>query len=107
MTGLGCTRQMQSSHAAAKIDIAFDDPNLIADAGLVVALAERVGLPGLVTDRVKITGAANSGGANAGREGDVVAGRDGRRRGQHRRYRPVAAGGDGGGLRWGAGAVHA
>jgi len=31
----------------------------------VVALAERVGLPGLVTDRVKITDAANSGGANA------------------------------------------
>src|SRR6266498_4124638 len=58
---------MQSSHDAAKIDIAFDDPNLIADAGLVpvVALAERVGLPGLVADRVKITDAANSGGANA------------------------------------------
>src|SRR6266498_853434 len=58
---------MQSSHAAAKIDIGFDDPNLIADAGLVpvMALAERVGLPGLVTDRVKITDAANSGGANA------------------------------------------
>src|SRR6266508_2033010 len=58
---------MQSSHAAAKIDIGFDDPNLIADAGLVpvVALAQRVGLPGLVTDRVKITDAANSGGANA------------------------------------------
>ena len=67
MTGLGCTREMQSSHDAAKIDIAFDDPNLIADAGLVpvVALAERVGLPGLVADRVKITDAANSGGANA------------------------------------------
>jgi hypothetical protein len=58
---------MQSSHAAAKIDIAFDEPNLIADAGLVpvVALAERIGLPALVTDRVKITDAANSGGANA------------------------------------------
>src|SRR6266542_2550832 len=58
---------MQSSHDAAKIDIAFDDPNLIADAGLVpvMGLAERVGLPGLVTDRVKITDAANSGGANA------------------------------------------
>jgi hypothetical protein len=67
VTGLGCTREMQSSHAAAKIDIAFDDPNLIADVGLVpvVALAERIGLPALVTDRVKITGAANSGGANA------------------------------------------
>jgi hypothetical protein len=30
-----------------------------------VCAAERIGLPGLVTDRVKITGAANSGGANA------------------------------------------
>ncbi len=35
---------MQSSHAVTKIDVAFDDPNLIVDAGLVavVALAERV-----------------------------------------------------------------
>ena len=58
---------MQSSHAATKVDVAFDDPNLIADAGLVavVALAERVGLPDLVTDRVRIVAAANSGGANA------------------------------------------
>jgi hypothetical protein len=62
------TREMQASHAAAAVDIAFDDPNLIGDGGLgsVVALAENVGLCGLVTDRVKITGADNSGGANAG-----------------------------------------
>lgn len=67
MTGLGCTREMQSSHDTAKIEIAFDDPNLIADAGLVpvVTLAERVGLPGLVTERVRIVDAADSGGANA------------------------------------------
>jgi hypothetical protein len=59
---------MQSSHAAAAVDIAFDDPNLIADAGLVsvVALAERLDLAGLVGDRVRIVGADNSGGANAG-----------------------------------------
>jgi hypothetical protein len=59
---------MQSSHAATAIDVAFDDPDLIADAGLVpvVALAERIGLPALVTDRVKILDAADSGGANAG-----------------------------------------
>jgi hypothetical protein len=59
---------MQSSHAAAAVDVVFDDPNLIGDGGLgpVVALAERIGVAGLVTDRVKITGAANSGGANAG-----------------------------------------
>jgi Transposase DDE domain group 1 len=44
----------------------FDDPNLIADVGLVpvVALAERVDLPELVTELVRITGAANSAGAN-------------------------------------------
>ena len=39
-------------------------PNLIADAGLVpvVALAERVGLPGLVADHVVITEACNGAG---------------------------------------------
>ena len=50
------------------IDVEFDDPNLLADTGLVqvVALAEAVGLAGLVTDRVKIAGASNSAGANPG-----------------------------------------
>jgi len=59
---------MQSSHAAVAVDVAFDEANLIADGGLVpvVALAEKIGLPDLVTDRVKIVGASNSGGANAG-----------------------------------------
>jgi hypothetical protein len=57
---------MKSSHAATAIDIAFDEPNLIAGGGLVpvVALAERIGLPGLVCDRVKIGDAVNSAGAN-------------------------------------------
>jgi hypothetical protein len=57
---------MQSSHAAGAVDVVFDDPNLIADAGLVpvVALAEQIGLPELVAEQVVITGAANSGGAN-------------------------------------------
>ena len=57
---------MQSSHAATAVDIAFDDPNLIADAGLVsvVALAEQIGLPELVTEHATITGAGNSAGAN-------------------------------------------
>jgi hypothetical protein len=38
---------MRSSHAAQAVDFAFDDPNLIADGGLVpvLALAEQVGLP--------------------------------------------------------------
>src|SRR3954449_6707473 len=57
---------MQSSHAATAVDVAFDDPNLVADAGLVpvVALAEQIGLPGLVADHVLIVDAANSAGAN-------------------------------------------
>jgi hypothetical protein len=48
------------------VDVVFDDPNLIADAGLVpvVALAEQIGLPELVAQHVAITGAANSAGAN-------------------------------------------
>ena len=57
---------MQSLHAAAVVDVAFDEPNLVADAGLVpvVALAERVGLPELVSEHVKIADAQNAAGAN-------------------------------------------
>ncbi len=57
---------MQLSHAAGAVDVVFDDPNLIADAGLVpvLALAERIGLPDLVANHVRISGAANSAGAN-------------------------------------------
>ncbi len=57
---------MRSSHTAGAVDVVFDDPNLIGDAGLVpvVALAEQIGLPGLVAEHVAISGAANSAGAN-------------------------------------------
>src|SRR4030088_2433469 len=57
---------MKACHAAAAVDVAFDDPNLIADAGLVpvLALAEQIGLPELVAEHVAIAGAANSAGAN-------------------------------------------
>jgi hypothetical protein len=57
---------MQSSHAVGVVDVVFDDPNLIADAGLVpvVALAEQIGLPELVAQHVAIMDAANSAGAN-------------------------------------------
>lgn len=59
---------MESSHVVGMVDVAFDEPNLLADAGLVqvVGLAEAVGLPGLVTDRLKIKGAGNAAGANPG-----------------------------------------
>jgi Transposase DDE domain group 1 len=57
---------MQSLHAAAAVDVVFDDPNLVADAGLVpvVALAEQVGLPELVSEHVRIVDADNAAGAN-------------------------------------------
>ncbi|WP_137977160.1 hypothetical protein [Streptomyces violaceusniger] len=44
----------------------FDDPNLVADAGLVpvMRLAKRGRLPDLVRETVRIDGAGNSGGAN-------------------------------------------
>ncbi|AXG76941.1 IS1380 family transposase [Streptomyces paludis] len=58
---------MQSSHAAVHVSAVFDEPNLIADAGLLplVALAERVGLPALAT-QVRIEAADNSGGTHPG-----------------------------------------
>ncbi|MEW1914518.1 IS1380 family transposase [Kitasatospora sp. NPDC085895] len=57
---------MQSSHAVTAVSAAFDEPNLVTDAGLVplVRLAERLDLPGLITDRLRINQADNSGGAN-------------------------------------------
>jgi hypothetical protein len=57
---------MQSSYAAWAVDAAFDDVNVIADAGLVpvVALAEQIGLPRLVGDHLAMVDADNSAGAN-------------------------------------------
>jgi len=57
---------MQSSHAASRVDVVFDEANLLADAGLVpvLALAEQTSLPELVAEHVAILGAANSAGAN-------------------------------------------
>jgi hypothetical protein len=57
---------MRSSHAAGVVDVEFDEPNLIADAGLVpvMALAEQIGLPDLVAEHVALRDTANSAGAN-------------------------------------------
>jgi hypothetical protein len=53
---------MQACHTATAVDVAFDEPNLIADAGLVpvVALAERIGLPELVAELVLALGVLRS-----------------------------------------------
>ncbi len=47
---------MQSSHVSSAVAAAFDEPNLIADAGLVpvVRLAERAGLPELAAGALRI-----------------------------------------------------
>ncbi|MGW2937352.1 IS1380 family transposase, partial [Streptomyces sp. NPDC001156] len=58
---------MQVSHKPAAVSAAFDDPNLIAQAGLVpvMRLAERCGLSRLVAGKVRLTGARNGAGAAA------------------------------------------
>lgn len=59
---------MESLYAPAGVAVAFDEPNLIVDAGLVpvLGLAEQIGLPDLVAQRVRIEGAKNSAGAHPG-----------------------------------------
>lgn len=61
-------------HSAARVDAVFDDPNLVASAGLVpvLRLAERVELHRLVQQRVRVAGSA---GANPGlKVASIVAG---------------------------------
>ncbi|WP_060954454.1 IS1380 family transposase [Streptomyces hygroscopicus] len=56
---------MRSSHAAAAVSSAFDDPNLIAYGGLepVVRLAERCGLPKLAGEHVRLPASKDGTGA--------------------------------------------
>jgi hypothetical protein len=58
---------VKSSHTPAAVFAVFDDPNLLAHGGLgpAVRLAERCGLPALVRDKVRLTGAANGAGTAA------------------------------------------
>ncbi|MFD6327904.1 IS1380 family transposase [Streptomyces sp. NPDC058442] len=68
---------MKSSHSPTRVFAAFDDPNLIAHAGLVpaVRLAERCGLPRLVSEKVRLTDAKNGAGTAADAKAmSVVAG---------------------------------
>ncbi|MEU3653262.1 hypothetical protein AB0E67_10515 [Streptomyces sp. NPDC032161] len=61
------TSEMRVSRTPAAVSAAFDDPNPIAQAGLVpvMRLAEQCGLPRLVTEKVKLTGVRNGVGAAA------------------------------------------
>ncbi|MGW3985259.1 IS1380 family transposase [Streptomyces mirabilis] len=74
---------MQSSHAAAAVSSAFDDPNLIAYGGLgpVVRLAERCGLPALADEHIHLPPSKDGTGAFPAaklmsRVGGMVAGAD-------------------------------
>ncbi|PWI04539.1 IS1380 family transposase, partial [Streptomyces sp. NWU339] len=74
---------MRVSHSPATLFAAFDAPDLIAHAGLVptIRLAERCGLPALVAEKVKLTGAANGAGTAADAKalsivGGMIAGAD-------------------------------
>lgn len=59
---------MRVSHKVTAVSVAFDEDNLLADAGLVpvMALAEQAGLGDLVDEHVTIIGAKNAAGANPG-----------------------------------------
>jgi hypothetical protein len=56
------------SRALDRIDVSFDDPNLVANAGLLLTgtLSDRLGLEALIDDTVKLVGRA--GGARPGRK---------------------------------------
>ncbi len=56
---------MKFFHTPASVFAAFDDPNLLAHGGLApaVRLAERCRLPGLVREKVRLSGAGNGAGA--------------------------------------------
>ena len=56
------------SHSIDRIDVTFDDPNLVADAGLllVATLSQRLGLETLIDATVKLIGRV--GGARPGRK---------------------------------------
>ena len=54
----------QSYHTPDSIEVAFDDENLVANAGLLLVstLASKLGLADVITDKVDLTGRV--GGAN-------------------------------------------
>ena len=67
---------MQLSHASSVTDIAFDEGNLLAHAGLVpvLTLADRAGLAALLEERLTVTGGRGPGSNGAGKVMSLVAG---------------------------------
>src|SRR5664280_2170808 len=85
---------MQLSHTRPVRSAVFDDPSLVSSAGLVpmLALARSAGLTKLADQHLSVP---TDKGANPGVEGRLAGGRDGRRRGQHRRHAVLRHGGMG------------
>ena len=56
------------SHAIDRVEVSFDDPNLVANAGLLLTatLADRLGLETMIDSTVKLGG--RTGGARPGRK---------------------------------------
>ena len=80
---------MRLLHTAATTHARFDDPNLVSYAGLVpaVRLAQNIGLEDLVAEHVRVS---RQGRREPRAEDRRAGGRDGRRRGHHRRDGPAA-----------------
>ena len=64
----GGTFSERVSHAIGRVGVSFDDPNLVANAGLLLTatVAERLGLEDLIDDTVRLGG--RTGGARPGRK---------------------------------------
>jgi len=56
------------SHALDRLEVSFDDPNLVANAGLLLTatLSDRLGLEAMINSTVKLVG--RTGGARPGRK---------------------------------------
>ena len=67
---------MRLSHPVYATDTGFDEPNLLAAGGLVpvLALADRAGLPALLTQRLTVAGGRGPGHDGAGKVMSLVAG---------------------------------
>ena len=58
---------MRASHDLSRVDVRFDEPNLVPSAGLLpaAALAQRLGVERLVDDRLTLAGHGHTSGAKA------------------------------------------
>jgi hypothetical protein len=87
-----------ASRGIDRIDVVFDDPNSVANAGLILAgtLIKRLGLEALINDWVRLTG--REGGSGPGRKVLTMVCAIRRWGDSHRSRRHLAGGGDAAGV---------